>query len=99
MVVSGLQKRTGVAIDQRPSTNDCTSASRVNWSYLLEQAQTFCPRLRRMDQARAGAPGAMGDAGLGSGGWLVHGHAAGCNFRVLRVHRPLPLPALCAAGL
>ena len=64
----------------------------------LEQNQTFCPRLRRVDQARACAPRAVGDAGFGGGGWIVSGHAAGCNFRGLRLHRPLALPAVCASG-
>ncbi len=89
--------------DQRltTKTSDCLPPppSRVNYSYLLEQDQTFCPRLRRLDQARSCASGAVGDAGVCGGGWLVHGNAAGSDFRGLRLPRPLAVPAVRAAGL
>ena len=83
-----------------PTTNDQRpdDLSRVNWSHLLEQDQTFCPRLRRLDQARSGASRPLGHACVCGGGWLVHGPAAGSDFRGLRLPRSLALPAVCAAG-
>src|SRR6202795_2000113 len=74
-----------------------TTASRKLYS--LEQDQTFCPRLRRVDQASSCASGAMGDACVCGGGWLAHGPASGSDFRQLRLQRSVTVLVVCIAGL